>query len=164
MARMKRRNAEGKLKKINRPSPKRKETRRLQDLEKRQAFNNKKAEEQQVKDMMARQAALDELGIPLEYGFQDHKALYNYSQEQAPFNQPPIKIIDASVAPPEVTSYPEYPLAEFSSPPAFDINGAYLKVAIRSKQDSFLNATAARDFACLGRAKKIFRMSQLNRI
>ena len=57
MARMKRRNAEGKLKKINRPSPKRKETRRLQDLEKRQAFNNKKAEEQQFKDMMARQAA-----------------------------------------------------------------------------------------------------------
>ena len=66
-----------------------------------------KAEEQQSKDMMARQAALETMGMPVEqqeFGFEDHKALYNYAQERAPFNQPPIKIIDASVASPEVTS------------------------------------------------------------
>ena len=78
---------------------------------------------------MARQAALDAMAMPVEqqeFGFEDHKALYNYAQERSPFNQPPIKIIDASVAPPEVTSYPEYPTAEFSSRPAFDIDCAVL--------------------------------------
>jgi len=73
-----------------------------------------KAEEQQSKDMMARQAALETMGMPVEqqeFGFEDHKALYNYAQERAPFNQPPVKIIDESVASPEVTSCPEYPRA-----------------------------------------------------
>ena len=169
--RRKRRNSEGKLKKVNRPSSTRKEKKRESHFQKFSAYNNRKAEEQQSKDMMARQAALDAMGMPVEqqeFGFEDHKALYNYTQERAPFNQPPIKIIYASVAPPEVTSYPEYPFAEFSSPPAFDIGCAVLKVALKSKQETVLkqepvlNATGSRDVARLGRAKKIFHSSQLN--
>jgi len=128
-----------------------------------------KAEEQQSKDMMARQAALETMGMPVEqqeFGFEDHKALYNYAQERAPFNQPPVKIIDESVASPEVTSCPEYPRAEFSSPPAFDINGSVLKVALKSKQEkvlkqeTVLNAIGTRDVARLGRAKKICHLSR----
>jgi hypothetical protein len=51
-----------------------------------------------------------------EFGFKDHKAPYNYAKERAPHHQAPInlKVIDGSVAPPEFTSYPEYPPAEFS--------------------------------------------------
>ena len=44
--------------------------------------------------MMARQAALEKMAMPVEqqeFGFEDHKALYNYAQleEQAP--KPPSK-------------------------------------------------------------------------
>ena len=70
-------------------------------LQKFSGYNNRKAVEQQSKEMIARQAALDAMGMPVEqqeFGFEDHKALYNYAQERAPFNQPPIKNIDASVA------------------------------------------------------------------
>ena len=73
------------------------------------------------------------------------------------------------LASPEVTSCPEYPRAEFSSPPAFDINGSVLKVALKSKQEkvlkqeTVLNAIGTRDVARLGRAKKIFHLSRLNR-
>ena len=112
--RRKRRNSEGKLKKVNRPSSTRKEKKRESHFLKYAAYNNMKAEEQQTKDMMARQAALETMGMPVEqqeFCFEDHKALYNYAQERASFNQPPVKIIDESVASPEVTSCPEYPRA-----------------------------------------------------
>ena len=82
-----------------------KEKKRHYDLQKPKRFNNKKAEEQQAKDMMARQAALEKMGMPVEqqeFGFEDHKALYNYAQERAPHHQAPIRVIDASVAPPEI--------------------------------------------------------------
>ena len=46
---------------------------------------------------------------------------YNYAQERAPFNQAPIKMIDASIDPPALTSYPEYPIREYSSPPEFNV-------------------------------------------
>ena len=93
--RRKLRNSEGKLKKVNRPSSTRKEKKRESHFQKFSAYNNRKAEEQQSKDMMARQAALDAMGMPVEqqeFGFEDHKALYNYAQERASFNQPPIKL------------------------------------------------------------------------
>jgi len=165
----KRLNSEGKVKKVNRQSPKRKEKKRESNLLKYAAYNNMKAEKQQSKDMMARQAALEAMGLPVEqqeFGFEDHKTLYNFAQERAPFNQPPIKFIDASVAPPETMSYPEYPRPEFSSPPAFDINGAVTKVALKSKQETVRkqetapNASETRDVARLGRAKKIFHFSR----
>ena len=76
--RRKRRNSEGKLKKVNRPSSTRKEKKRESHFQKFSAYNNRKAEEQQSKDMMARQAALETMGMPVEqqeFGFEDHKAL-----------------------------------------------------------------------------------------
>ena len=106
--------------------------------------------------------SLEEMGVPVgqqQFGYEDHREIYNYAQERAPHHQPPIQTIDASVAPPEVTSYPEYPLSEFSSPPAFDIHGSVLKIAIQSKQETVLNATATRDAARLDRAKKIFHLN-----
>lgn len=126
-------------------------------------YQIKKAEEQQAKDTMARQAALEKMGMPVEqqnFGYEDHRAIYNYAQERGPHHQPPIRTIDASVAPPEVTSYPEYPRLEFSSPPAFDIHG-HGKVALNFKKETVLNATESRGFARLVRAKKIFYSSKL---
>ena len=149
----KRSNAAGASKKVSRPSRKNKEKKHQSELQRLQTYNNKKAEEQQSKDMIAGhwQKALEKMGVPVEqqqFGYEDHREIYNYAQERAPFNQPPIKMIDASVAPPEVTSYPEYPLSEFSSPPAFDLNCAVLKPEVECKS--------------LSRAKKIFHLSQLN--
>jgi NAD-dependent DNA ligase len=157
------RNAAGKLKKVNKPNPKRKEKQRELHSQKFAKYQIKKAEEQQAKDTMARQAALEKMGMPVEqqnFGYEDHRAIYNYAQERGPHHQPPIRTIDASVAPPEVTSYPEYPRLEFSSPPAFDIHG-HGKVALNFKKETVLNATESRGFARLVRAKKIFYSSKL---
>ena len=163
---IKSRNPAGLLKKVNKPNPKRKEKQRELHSQKFAKYQIKKAEEQQAKDTMARQAALEKMGMPVEqqeFGFEDHKELYSYAQERAPHHQPPIKVINASVAPPDVTSYPDYSHAEFSSPQAFHINGASLKVALKSKEKALLDNTATRDFARLERAKKNFLSSKLNR-
>ena len=55
MAKVKRYNADGTVKKKNRKSPNQKHKRREKGLEKLQKFNNRKGEEQQGKDAMARQ-------------------------------------------------------------------------------------------------------------
>ena len=120
MAKVKRYNADGTVKKKNRKSPNQKHKRREKGLEKLQTFNNRKGEEQQGKDAMARQAALERIGITQEFGFEDHKGIYSYADSS--ITQAPIKIIDATIQPPEVTSYPEYPIREFSSPPAFNVD------------------------------------------
>ena len=94
---------------------------------------------------MARQAALDAMGMPVEqqeFGFEDHEALYNYAQERVPFNQPPIKIIDPSAV--------------------LKVELSRSKKETVLKQETVLNATGSRDVARLGRAKKIFHSSQLN--
>ena len=47
-------------------------------LQKFSGYNNRKAVEQQSKEMIARQAALDAMGMPVEqqeFGFEDHKEL-----------------------------------------------------------------------------------------
>ena len=90
--RRKRRNSEGKLKKVNRPNPKRIEKKHELRFQMVTAYNIRKAEEQQCKDMMVRQAALEAMGMPVEqqeFGFEDHKALYNYAQERASHHQAP---------------------------------------------------------------------------
>ena len=87
-----RRDADGALKKTHKPNHGMKEKKRHSNLQKLQRFNNKNAEEQQAKDMMARQAALEKMGMPVEqqeFGFEDHKALYNYAQERASHHQAP---------------------------------------------------------------------------
>jgi hypothetical protein len=135
------------------------EKQRDQSLQRNANFFIKKDKERDVKDSMARQAALDKLGIPLAFGYEDHKKDYTYAQESAPFNQPPIKIIDASVDPPALTSYPEYPSREYSSPPA--LNVAVLKAAhkaTKATHETNFNATASRDNCRLSRAKAIFQM------
>ena len=58
--------------------------------------------------------------VKKEFGFEDHKGIYSYADSS--ITQAPIKIIDATIQPPEVTSYPEYPIREFSSPPAFNVD------------------------------------------
>ena len=157
------RNAAGLLKKVNKPILKRKDEQRQLHSQKFARYQIKKAEEKQAKDTMARQAALEKMGMPVEqqnFGYEDYRAIYNYAQERGPHHQPPIRTIDASVAPPEVTSYPEYPRLEFSSPPAFAIHG-HGKVALNFKKETVLNATESRGFERLVRAKKIFYSSKL---
>ena len=66
--------------------------------------------------MTAREEALKKLGTAQDFGFADHAKIYNFADDRI---VAPIQIIDASVPPPAVTSYPEYPVREFSSPPAF---------------------------------------------
>jgi len=96
---------------------------------------------------MARQAALEKLGLQQEFGFKDHDGIYSYADYSAP-----IKTIDASVAPPVVTEYPEFPRSEFSTPPAFNVDVDRNK---KSTQDTVLPATASRDFSRLRRAQRI---------
>ncbi len=66
------RNAAGLLKKVNKPIPKRKEKQRQLHSQRFAKYQIKKAEEKQAKDTMARQAALEKMGIPVaqqEFGF-----------------------------------------------------------------------------------------------
>ena len=50
--------------------------------------------------MMAREAALERLGITQEFGFEDHAVIYSYADNNAPINEAPIKIVDTSVESP----------------------------------------------------------------
>ena len=59
-------NAVGKLKKVNKPNPKRKEKQCELHSQKFAKYQIKKAEEQLAKDTMARQAALEKMGMPVE--------------------------------------------------------------------------------------------------
>ena len=130
MAKVKRRNADGTVKKKNRKS--RNQKQKLRETHKVQ----QQAEELQGKDMMAREAALERLGITQEFGFEDHAGIYSYADNNSPINEAPIKIVDASVDPPALTSYPKYPISEFSSPPAFDINVAVVNKELHSSLTS----------------------------
>ena len=62
---------------------------------------------------MAREAALERLGILQEFGFEDNAVIYSCADNNSPINEAHIKIVDASVNPPALTSYPEYPISEF---------------------------------------------------
>ena len=77
---------------------------------------------------------MERLGITQEFGFEDHAGIYRYADNNSPINEAPIKIVDASVDPSALTFYPEYPISEFSSPPAFDINVVVVNVALNSTQ------------------------------
>jgi hypothetical protein len=150
------RNAAGLLKKVNKPILKRKDEQRQLHSQKFARYQIKKAEEKQAKDTMARQAALEKMGIPVtqqEFGFEDHKGIYNYAQERAPSHHAPIKMIDASNEPPDVTSYPR---AEFSPPLAFNIAGAICKVALKSKEETVLDATASRILRVFAEPRRFF--------
>ena len=88
-----------------RRSANQREKRRQQSRERNERFLIKKDNERSAKDMAARQAALDKLGIKLEFGFDDHRGAYSFADHRAPLNQPPIKTIDVSVPPHAVTAH-----------------------------------------------------------
>ena len=90
MAKVKRRNADGTVKKKNRKSSNQKQKLREKDIEKRTKFNNKKAKEQQSKDAMAREAALERLGITQEFGFEDYAVIYSYARIIIPLSTRPL--------------------------------------------------------------------------
>ena len=104
---------------------------------------------------MARQAALEKLGIQEEFGFKDHDGIYSYADYSAP-----IKMIDASVAPPAVTEYPAYPRSEFSTPPAFNVAVDRNKKSTQL-ENTVLPATASRDSSRLRRAQKIMATNNI---
>ena len=104
--------------------------------------------------MAARQAALEKLGINQTFDFADHNEIYRFADHRAPINQPPMEIIDCTVSPPAVTSYPEYPVSEYSTKPAFNVH------AERAAQRQSLqpqHERAAGDFR-VRRAKAIVQM------
>ena len=104
---------------------------------------------------MARQVALEKLGIQEEFGFKDHDGIYSYADYSAP-----IKMLDASVAPPAVTEYPAYPRSEFSTPPAFNVAVDRNKKSTQL-ENTVLPATASRDSSRLRRAQKIMATNNI---
>jgi hypothetical protein len=98
------------------------EKRREQSRLRIENFLIKKDNERLARDMAARQAALEKLGINQTFDFADHNEIYRFADHRAPINQPPMEIIDCTVSPPAVTSYPEYPVSEYSTKPAFNVH------------------------------------------
>ena len=98
----KRSNAAGASKKVSRPSRKNKDKKHQSDLQRLQIYNNKKAEEQQSKDMMARQKALEKMGVPVEqqqFGYEDHREIYNYARRSQSHFVPRVSSFGIFVAP-----------------------------------------------------------------
>jgi hypothetical protein len=124
------------------------EKQRDQSRQRNEEFFIKRDMERDSKDAMARQAALEKLGIAHEFSFENHEAIYSYADYSAP-----LQMIDASVAPPAVTEYPEYPRSEFSTPPAFNVA---VKRNKQSAHDTLLHATASRDALRFRRAQHLF--------
>jgi hypothetical protein len=63
-------------------------------------FCQKKSAEQAVKDSLARQQALEQLGITQEFNRLDHAKIYNYADHAV---AAPFEAVDTSIPPPEVT-------------------------------------------------------------
>ena len=61
------------------------------------------------------EAALEHLGIKLQFVYADHATIYNFAER---VEDAPIHTIDASVAPAPITEYPEYNEYPACSPPA----------------------------------------------
>ena len=129
------------------------EKQRDKSRERLQKFVIKKDKERDAKDSMAREAALQKLGIAQAFGFENHDEIYSFADPSAP-----IKMVDATVAPPAVTEYPEYPISEFSTPPAFNVA---VDRNIKSTHETVPNATGSRDALRLRRAKEIFAKSNM---
>ncbi len=125
-------NVAGLLKKVDKPNPKQKEKQRELHSQKFSKYQIKKAEEQQPKDTMACQPTPPggfgkdgNASGAAKFRLRGPQSDLQLRPRARPHHQPPIQTIDASVAPPEVTLYPEYPRLEFSSPPAltFTVTG-----------------------------------------
>ena len=128
------------------------EKRRERSRRKNEKFFIKKDNERLAKDMIARKIALEKLGIRQNFNFEDHKEIYRFADHSGPINQPPIKLIDGTVPPPAVTEYPEYPVLEYSTQPAFNVN-----IERAAPRASPQHERAAAEFR-LRRAKAIMQM------
>ena len=138
--------------------PKQKKSKSQLETKSRQRNVNFLIEKDKKRDAegsMARQVALEKLGIQEEFGFKDHDGIYSYADYSAP-----IKMIDASVAPPAVTEYPAYPRSEFSTPPAFNVAVDRNKKSTQL-ENTVLPATASRDSSRLRRAQKIMATNNI---
>ena len=58
-------------------------------------FNSNKAEQQQQRNIAAREAALEHLSIKQQYGYADHARIYDFAER---VEDAPIHTIDASIA------------------------------------------------------------------
>ena len=83
-----------------RKSKKQLEKDRDDNRERMSKFAQKKSEEQTVKDSLARQQALEQLGITQEFNYADHAEIYNYADHAV---AAPIEIVDASIPPPKIS-------------------------------------------------------------
>ena len=73
---------------------------RQDNHERMSKFLQKKDEERAEKDSLARQQALERLGITQEFNYSDHAEIYNYADQA---HAAPIETVDASIPPPEIT-------------------------------------------------------------
>ena len=64
----------------------------------------KKSEEQAVTDSLARQQALEQLGITQDFNHLDHAKIYSFADHAV---EAPIETVDSSIPPPDITQYPE---------------------------------------------------------
>ena len=87
-----------------RKSSKQLEKDREENRERMSEFCKKKTEEQALKDSLARQQALKQLGITQEFNYSDHAEIYSYADRA---HAAPIETIEASIPPPEITQYPK---------------------------------------------------------
>jgi len=87
-----------------RKSSKQLEKDREENRERMSEFCKKKTEEQALKDSLARQQALKQLGITQEFNYSDHAEIYSYADRA---HAAPIETIEASIPPPKITQYPE---------------------------------------------------------
>ena len=67
-------------------------------------FNSNKAEQQQQRNIAAREAALEHLSIKQQFGYADHTRMYDFAERG---EDAPIHTIDASMAHAPITEYPE---------------------------------------------------------
>ena len=102
----------------NQPEKRREKSRRKNE----NFFYQEKGNERLAKDMAASKVALKKLRIMQTFDFEDHNDIYSFDDLCTPINQAPIEIIDGTVPPPSVTSYPEYPVSEYSTKPAFNVH------------------------------------------
>ena len=72
--------------------------------ERMQKFCQKKSEEQAVTDSLARQQALEQLGITQDFNHLDHAKIYSFADHAV---EAPIETVDSSIPPPDITQYPE---------------------------------------------------------
>ena len=87
-------------KRRQRKSKGRLEKNREDNRERMSKFLQKKDEVRALKDSLARQEALEKLGVKQEFNYEDHAEIYSYSADA---QTAPIETVDASIAPLEAS-------------------------------------------------------------